>query len=285
MRWTKRHMAAGALALAVAGLLAAGVGAAPAAFTDPGGDSGAAPDITNVAVNDTAGSLTVGVTAGTLAPGSSVDVFLNTDKSDSTGSSSGAEYWLEVWQDANDWGWDISKWSGTDWKEAPQSGTEHFSRSGNVFTWTLAPADIGSPAGFTFWAGGFMADAAGNITAHDEAPDGGDWVYDLPAAAPAILPAIGKPLAVPSRPRAGKLLSLSFPVTRADTGAALTGGTIAVQTSIAGKPVARTTSLSGGAAHVNVFVPKAAKGKVLRVKVTVTLGSKTTNRIVTFVVA
>lgn len=285
MRLEKRHaVAAAVLALAVAGLLAAGAGAAPAAFTDPAGDSGAAPDITKVAVDDTAGSVTVAVTAGTLVPGTSVDVLLNTDKNDSTGSPSGFEYWLEVWQDASDWGWDISKWSNSDWTEVPQSATEHFSRSGNVYTWTMAPADIGSPAGFTFWTGGFMTDSAGNVTAHDQAPDGGDWVYDLPASS-AIVPAIGKPLAVPAVPRAGKLLSLSFPVTRADTGASLTGGTVAVQTSIAGQAVPRTTSLAGGAAHVNVLVPKAAKGKVLRVKVTVTLGTKTTTRVAAFVVA
>ena len=286
MRYRRGHLVAGALTLAAAGLLAAGAGAAPAAFTDPAGDSGAAPDITNVAVSDNgAGSITVAVTASALAPGMDVDVFLNTDKNASTGSPGGNEVDLEVWQDADDWGWDISKWSGSDWNDTPQSTTEHFSRSGNVYTWTFGTEDTGPTTGFTFWAGGFMHDADGNITAHDVAPDGGDWVYDLPVAAAAIVPAIGNPLAVPSRPRAGKLLSLSFPVTRSDTGAALTGGTLAVQTTIAGKPVTGTSSLSGGAAHVNTLVPKTAKGKVLRVKLTVTLGTKTTSRVVSFVVA
>jgi hypothetical protein len=286
MKLQKRHTAAAVLvALAVAALVAGGAGAAPATFTDPAGDSGGAPDITNVAVSDNgSGAITVSVTVGSLPPLSGVAVFLNTDKNDSTGSSSGSEVRLEVVQDTSDWAWDMYKWAGSDWQEMAQSTTQHFSRSGNVFTWTLGSADLGPSNGFTFWATSLLTDAGGNLVARDDAPDGGDWVYDLPAAA-AIVPAIGKPLAVPAVPRAGKLLSLSFPVTRADTGAALTGETVSVQTSIAGKPVTRTTSLAGGAEHVNILVPKSAKRKVLRVKVTATLGTKTTTRTVTYVVA
>jgi hypothetical protein len=286
MRCRKRHLTAAALALAAAGVITAGAGASPASFTDPAGDSGAAPDITNVAVSDNgAGSVTVAVTASTLTSGASVDVYLNTDKNGSTGSPSGSELHLEAWQDTSDAGWDIQRWGSSDWQETPQSPAEHFTRSGNVYTWTFGTEDTGPITGFDFWAGGFMADAAGDLTARDEAPDGGDWVYDLSAAAPAIVPAIGKPLAVPSRPRAGKLLSLSFPLTRADTGAVLTGATLAASTSIAGKPVARTVSQASGAAHVNVLLPRTAKGKVLRVALTVTLGAKTTTRVFSYVVA
>src|SRR5947207_2191150 len=114
MRCRKRHLTAAALALAAAAVITAGAGASPASFTDPAGDSGAAPDITNVAVSDNgAGSVTVAVTASTLTSGASVDVYLNTDKNGSTGSPSGSELHLEAWQDPSDAGWDIQRWGSS----------------------------------------------------------------------------------------------------------------------------------------------------------------------------
>src|SRR5262249_18317065 len=210
-----------AVALAVAAFAAAGAGASPVSFTDPVGDSSSAPDITSVSVSDNGtGSITVAVTTvSTLTPGQNVDVFIDTDKNGSTGSPSGSEFNLEAWQDTNSSGWDMARWAGSDWKETVDSPSEHFSRSGNVFTWTVAAHATGQMPGFTFWPGGFMNDASGNLIARDDAPDGGTWVYDLSRPAATIVPAIGKPLAVPARARAGKLLSLSFPLTQADTGA------------------------------------------------------------------
>src|SRR5436305_9215058 len=180
----KRLTRAGAAALvaAAAGLLAAAAGAGPAAFGDPAGDSGTAPDITNVAVSDTGagGAISVGVTAAPLSAGGSIEVFLNTDKDDATGSPSGSELRLEVWQEADDRVMDICRWASSDWQEVPESSSLHFSRSGSVFTWTFTRTDLGATNGFTLWAGGFMEDGDGNVLARDEAPDGGDWVYDLP---------------------------------------------------------------------------------------------------------
>jgi hypothetical protein len=99
-------------AAAIAGVLlgvlvfAAGGGAASAgsaAFTDPGGDANGAPDIASVSLSDVPGTgeITATVTAAGLVPSTSVDVWLDTDKNSSTGSSSGCEYLFEVWQEAD----------------------------------------------------------------------------------------------------------------------------------------------------------------------------------------
>src|SRR5439155_48866 len=166
------------------------------------------------------GSITVSVTASGLVPSTAVEVWLDTDKNSSTGSPCGCEFNLEIWQGADDWSWTIDKWSGTAWVMAPESPDMRFSRSGDVFTWTFNKSDLGGANGFAFWAGGYLLDATGdNVRSSDYAPDGGTWRYDLSGPAVQVTTAIGKPVAVPAKPRAGKLLSLAFPVTRSDNGA------------------------------------------------------------------
>ena len=242
-------------AFAAVALLCSGATAGTASFSDPTGDSTTAPDITSVALSDDAAGLsTLVVTASALNAGSSIDVFLDTDKNDSTGSPCGCEYYFEVWQEANDWGWDVERWSGTAWQETPDSATEHFSRSGNVFTWTFSRADIGNSTGVSLWAGSFLFDSGNTLVARDLAPDGGRWVYDF-AAAVVVGPTIGKPLAVPAIPAPGKLLSLSFPVQHADNGA------VVVKTTIAGKAVASVATLASGAANVAVRDPEVGEGQ------------------------
>src|SRR5690349_3398862 len=103
---TMKHRACTLAAVAAAaGLLIAGAGASPSTFTDPAGDSGAAPDVTAVAVSDASRALTIVVTAAGLTPGQSVDVYLNTDKNESTGSPTGSEFDVEIWQEDGSWGW------------------------------------------------------------------------------------------------------------------------------------------------------------------------------------
>ena len=123
----------------------------------------------------------------------------------------------------------------------------------------------------TFWVGAAMQDADGEVTAADRAPDGGSWVYGL-----------SKPVAVPTAPRAGTLLSLSFPVTRTDTGAPLSGGTVVAAATVAGKAIPRTVSFSNSTAQVAIAIPWSAKGKTLQVKVTVTVDGKSATRTVRF---
>ena len=283
---TKARFTAGIASLFLAALALAGGGsAANGAFTDPGGDANGAPDITAISMTDVqgTGALTVSVTASGLAPSTSVDVWLDTDKNSSTGSPCGCEYNLEIWQEADDWGWTIDKWNGTTWVMTADTPGMRFSRSGDVFTWTFNKSDLGGANGFAFWAAGYLMDATfDNVRSADYAPDGGTWVYDLSGPAVEVTTAIGKPVAVPAKPRAGKLLSLAFPVTRSDNGALPAGATISATTKVGGTSIPHTQSLNGGMAAVNVLVPKSAKGKLLTVTVRIVVSGQTTTKIVSY---
>jgi hypothetical protein len=283
---TKARFTAGVAGLTLAALaLAAGGSAANAAFTDPSGDANGAPDITAISMSDVQGTgvLTVSVTASGLVPSTSVDVWLDTDKNSSTGSPSGSEFNLEIWQEADDWGWTIDKWNGTSWVMTTETPGMRFSRSGDVFTWTLSKSDLGGANGFAFWVGGTLLDASGNVRSGDTAPDGGTFVYDLSSSVVQVVTtAIGKPVAVPAKPRAGKLLSLAFPVTRSDNGALPAGATISATTKVGGASIPHTQSLNGGMAAINVLVPKSAKGKLLTVTVRIVVSGQTTTKIVSY---
>jgi hypothetical protein len=100
-----------------------GSGAASAAgsvtFSDPAGDAGpAAPDIGSVTINGdpATGAITVAVTAAGYLPASpdgqerDIDVFLDTDKNGSTGSTSGSEYVLAESNDSTGSFWDMGRW-------------------------------------------------------------------------------------------------------------------------------------------------------------------------------
>src|SRR5439155_1303443 len=63
-----------------------------------------------------------------------------------------ADYYFEAYRDtATSVGWDVERSDGKGWSETPDSPTETFSRSGNVYTWTFSQADIGGSTGFNFW--------------------------------------------------------------------------------------------------------------------------------------
>lgn len=139
--------------------------------------------------------------------------------------------------------------------------------------------DVGNTTGFMFYVGAATFDANGNPTSSDVAPDGDAyWTYDL-----SVHPMIGVPTAMPAKAVAGKKLTVTFPVTRADNGQPLTTtATIAADVTVAGKAVAHTESLANGLGKVTLTVPKTAKGKTLAVKVTITVGDQTATRVATF---
>jgi hypothetical protein len=266
-----------------------------ATFTDPAGDSGAAPDITSVTINGDPATrtITVTVTATRYLPATAdgmerdIDVFLDTDKNASTGSRSGSEYVLDAWNDSTGRYWDMDRWDGSTWQSMPQSATMSFTRAGDALTWTLNAADLGGATGFSFYVPAGTYDSADNAVGQDFAPDDGKWTYDLSAGAPSttttttttsaptrnlsvvLTPVIGKPATVPARPAAGKRLTLSFPVTRSDDGKTLASGKVTSAVSVAGKPVPHTQSFTRGVARLSLLVPTTAQGKRLTVKLTI----------------
>lgn len=281
--------AATVAALALGGLAgAAGSGPSKLTFSDPAGDAAGAADITNVAVNGDAasGTITFAVTASGLALPSadgserSVDLWLNTDRNDSTGSGAGNEFDLSFWTDSADpaqWYWDIQNYANGAWQEVAPTATMRVGGSGNQFAFQLNKSDLGGTTSFDLYATSATFDANGNLVAHDNAPDQGRWVYDIAGPSQSLTtfltPTIGKPVLVPAKPTAGKRLTVSFPVT-VSGGLKPTAPLKIIGTAlVAGKAVAHATSLKGGGASVSFLVPKTAKGKAVKVTVTVTAPS------------
>ena len=89
-------------------------------------------------------------------------------------------------------------------------------------------------------------------------------------------PVIGKPSATPKQPVAGKRFTVSFPVTRGDTGTPLTRGRMTCDPSVGGRVLRHAESFAGGRARLALVVPTDAAGKLLKVKVTIEAGRSTT---------
>ena len=268
-------------------------------FTDGTGDvQGSAADITTVVVGDdpAAGTITVAVTAARYGsmPAESfplVKVYVDADKNPSTGAANqgGVEYALACARDPGGSGWWISRWDGSRYVDAPQSATMSFTRSGDTMTWTFNKSDIGVSTGMSFFVWSSTWDLSDNQTGEDVAPDDGMWTFDLsptpPPPAPltppaAVLkPVIGAPTATPSKPVAGKQFTIVFPVTRSDNGAVLKQGTMICDPSVAGKVLRHAEQFKAGNARLSFADPRGTKGKSLKVKVTIKVGTQSTTRV------
>ena len=113
------------------------------------------------------------------------------------------------------------------------------------------------------------------------------WVYELigvapaPPPPPAVKPMIGKPKATPAAPMAGKKFTVRFAITSSVDKKPLKIGTAECKTTVAGKTVRHKHTFRGGVLKATVKIPKAAKGKKLRIAVQVT-ADKTTRKVFTF---
>jgi hypothetical protein len=152
---------------------------APAMFSDPSGDSGAAPDITSVAVSNTqAGQITFQVTIAneaTLSPGAVIFVNIDSDQNPATGAPGylGADDYLIIGLAS---GAAAARWDGSTWVQAPLPSLTA-SYANGVATFSLNKFDIGNPTGFNFYVDA-QADTS-NTSAADFAPDSGIWNYQL----------------------------------------------------------------------------------------------------------
>lgn len=266
-------------------------------YTDPTGDvRGTAPDITSVLIVDepTTGTIGISVTAagyGSIGADSypMVHVYLDSDKNPSTGSPNqgGTEYMLGAAREPSGSGWWVARWEGSKYVDAPQSGTMRFTRSGDAMTWTVNKTDIGVTSGMNIFVWSSTWSADDQQTGEDVAPDDGFWSFDLSTPAPltppvVLKPVIGAPTVTPAKPVAGKRFTIAFPVTRSDNGAVLARGTMVCDPSVAGKVLPHAEQFKAGKARLSFAVPRTAKGKSLKVKVTIKLGTQSTTRVATF---
>lgn len=159
--------------------------AAPVTFTDPEGDSGAAPDITQAGADYQPGYfLNITMVGGPAYFGDhmSLDIYLDTDQNPATGDAAGADYVLHDSGGHND-KMTLGKWTGSAWDYATPQTTLHYNGWFTGGSPQIKPSELGNTKGFDFWIKTANADYQSD---GDSAPDAGlpHWSYTLPGAPP-----------------------------------------------------------------------------------------------------
>lgn len=257
-------------------------GATATTWTDPSGDAKGGPDITAVAVtNDDAGTIAFHIDAA-LVPNGDLAIIMDTNLnglfSETTDRvidvfelAPGAVVLVPYGHDA------VGHWVPT------AMPSVHGSATSTAVDVAVAKTDLGVTDAFAFWVG-TDADIDQEWWS-DEAPDLGAWIYMLSAPAPppvVVSPVIHKPVAVPAKPVAGKKFSVTFAVTRSDNGKPLTTATMACDPRISNRVVKHTDSFKAGKARLSLTVPKTAKGKSLKVNLTIRSGGQSARTVATF---
>jgi hypothetical protein len=108
----------------------------------------------------------------------------------------------------------------------------------------------------------------------------------IPAADPGppivVKPVIGRPVAQPAQPTAGKAFGVTFRVTWSSDGTPVAGGTLTSVTRIAGKTVPHGYSFRVGQISVTLRVPKTARGKQLKITVRVVAEKQAATKVVAY---
>jgi hypothetical protein len=297
-----------AVLLLVAGLaVAMSVGAAGAStragadqsWTDPVGDAqGGAPDITAVTVsNDAAGTIRIAITVPMTEEMSTLVVHMDTNLNGKFDDPTDA--YLAM----------ASLGPGTAigllFKDEPMvSPTATRDVTSSTVTYSFPKAAANIDKAFAFWIYSQSAAQLGTDQTGDDMPDGTavmTYVLAAPTApattttaptattatttTPTAPPAIVKPVissAVATAAVAGKRMTVRFTVTRSDNGQPLTSGKMVCDPSVAGKVIPHVESFKAGQAKLSFTVPKTAKGKQLKVKLTIKAGTKSATKIATF---
>jgi hypothetical protein len=259
------------LLLALAGLATAGTALAASSasfFTDPAGDSGAAPDVTEVQVgNDVvAGPIVVWVTAPNrtaLAGSEGVFTFLDTDLNGGTGNvdQGGTEFAIETMASGSR----LYRWDGADWAQtAAPSLTHDWFPDQHAARIEIHPREVGSPRAFNFYVASFSGDAV------DVAPGGNDlWSYSL-ASGPLRLTKEG---AAATPARAGRPFVLRLRVGRDDINEILYDGRVACTAKLGAASLRGTARAFGPNGSTCTWsLPRTARGKRLSAKIVVAYG-------------
>ena len=299
-RATRWVLVAGFAVLAVALFVAGSTAATKAAFAGPTatfsdsrGEIAGGPDIGTVTVSVDGQVLTIDADVAGMpqlfSEGTTLFA-LNTDGDRTTGSLQGADYL--VFFDMKDMSSSVMRWNGSDYGDAdkvadPSRTLIGGSSAGLMFNL----ANFGSPRRIEFMIVVVRGSLDGGLI--DTAPDTGLWAFDTTTPAPTptptptptpvvVRPVFGAARMVPAKPLAGKKVVFTLAVRRSDTGAPLTTGRMICDPSVAGKVLPHAESFTNGTARLAFVVPKTAKGKQLKVKVTIKTGTQSGTSVTTF---
>jgi hypothetical protein len=238
----------------------------PLSVTDPAGDHDAAPDISQVEISDTKAG-TIGFIVSTpshptISPGNTwIELDVDIDRRRSTGDDG-----VEAYVIYEDGGVYAARWSAArqDFVQVRGSGVRVQSSGGRT-TFVVPRRFLDDVASFDFYFVSGDWDPSEEVdNALDLAPDGDAWWrYRLGNTAPLRLMA-GAPTGKPTTPVAGKLFTVSVPVTRSDTARGIATGSVTCVIRIAGRSVKVGARVRAGNAICSIVVPRDAGGRLLR---------------------
>lgn len=250
-----------------------------ASFSDPVGDSGAAPDLTSVTVaNDDQGLITFSVAVGnrlSLGPDDAVAIPFATNAPGRPGLREDGVNFVIGLEGGKVF---LQRWSGIDTVEfRPRSLRGSF--AGGVATLAVRQDDLvpgfpslAVPTALSFYALG-IAFKGNDIAAQDDAPDATDefWTYRLVQPPRLVVAYFRVPLTV----RAGSRVVAQLGTAWADTGRAVKPAKVSCRATLGGRALKGTRS---GYANCAWLLPRGARGKTLRGAVTLTSGSAAVTR-------
>jgi hypothetical protein len=245
-----------------------------ATFPDVTGDHDAAPDLTAVRVSDVrSGWITFSMTTpnyAVLPEESAIVVSIDADNNPRTGESgTDLQFTLAAGEVA------LERWDGEQFVPDDLPTRARHRNTGNVVALDLHVSELGNSSRFRFSV--LSADvntAIQSVVAVDVAPDDFTfWRYSL-VNKPALRLSAKRFVTTLGRPRAGRPFAIDLPVTRSDTGRAITSGAVSCRVLAAEERVVARGSVVRGAGRCAFVVPATAHGRVLRGTVTVRSGGK-----------
>jgi hypothetical protein len=248
---------------------------ADANFTDPAGDANGAPDLLGVVVsNDATNRVAFSIkhaAKAVLAADQEVWVWLNSDDNGETGDNG----WDHVaWVSNDDYG--LDRWDGAKWAEAPVTTARVYQVPGQIL-FGIDRSELGATASFDLYVEGGKWQGEEQV-ASDVAPDGDAvWSYatvskTLALTADAVVPK-------PKPPVAGKKFTAEFFAERVDSIEPLHAPKLSCVVTVANKRIlTRVAGALGFGTCTVARVPLTAKGKLLKVTLTVAAHGKTVSR-------
>jgi hypothetical protein len=287
------------LLVAAGALVLAAVAGADQRYSDGAGDSGSAPDLTQVAVANDPSNVTFEIDAPARLPAGDEAVLLDID---SDGNPSTGDEGFEARAFMNVAGSEVETWNGSAWASAPPAGISiRFELSSSRGFWrvVLPRTIVGTSAAWNFvvLSAKFSGDA---IVGFDAAPDRGAWRYelalkqcangrdddgdgkvdsddlgcsgtddDLESDDPYTL-SIGRPTVTPATGKAGKPVVVRARVLQVETKQPIQTGSVRCTTKVGSVSKRSAGQLSAGNATCRLMAPKVARTATVRGTVTVT---------------
>jgi hypothetical protein len=265
---------------AALGVMAAMAQAGEKAFVDATGDSGTAPDLGNVVVTD-ANGLLVFKLDGKLVPDSSIQIYIDADRNQSTGDD-GDELFLAVFMEADgETYYAAERWTGSKWDRVTFDVDAQSFDGREEIGFKAADAGLTGTFDFVLRSVKMVADA---VEGRDRAPDSiVPWSYTLSATTTVAKAVIGKPTLSPPMPVAGRPVTVRAAVRRA--GLPLTTGAAACTAQVKGKTIRGRGSVANGFATCRLVVPRGISKTTARGSITVGSGADAVTKAFSFRIA